>query len=664
MSDPAPTPPARQKPRVNWWRAALLAVGLAYLGCMLVFPRDSFAFAHLAVLSLAPFALLVLTWRKWCGPVGESAEAGWLRFHRFWTWVWLVAALASTALFAFGKGWQGDSVTALRLSLALLLLWTSLLLLAMRGIFRALGWRAFWRVAVRKSAFAAALLATLVALFYAEENWRGRRAWERFRADWEAKGVKFTIAEVMPPPVRDEENIAFHRLFKPLFEYTKSEAGHAVWRDEKAVRRLQSLTIYPLDLRQVAQSPFPWPGTSGAQNRTNGVVLADFAAWQRFYRHDTNFAATTPSASAAADVLRYLQRHDALLGELAEALNRPQWRFPWPLTSELPYDVLMPHLANLKQTATLLNLRASAMLEVGQPDAALQDMEQAWQLCQTFEREPVLISQLVQISVQAITMGTVAHGCAQHRWEDRHLQRIEAMLRPVNKLRNWELSVHGEAALLTDFMSKLRLDRVMAEKEVTKWEDLSANAPEDLLRGHPAVRRVVMRYGPDGWFHFMLRHELANLLTKRIPAYMDTEARRVHWQSRPGSQPKPWFHSLWPFLSSEEGFVKAAAKAARLQTNFDHARLAIALERHWLRHRAYPERLDALVPEFLDRLPHDLFDGQPMRYRREGGQGFVLWSIGFDGKDDNAGPLLTKPSGTTQVGEETGDLVWRYPQSP
>ena len=104
-------------------------------------------------------------------------------------------------------------------------------------------------------------------------------------------------------------------------------------------------------------------------------------------------------------------------------------------------------------------------------------------------------------------------------------------------------------------------------------------------------------------------------------------------------------------------------KAARLQTNFDHARIAVALERHWLRHRAYPERLDALVPVFLDRIPHDLFDGQPMRYRREGEQGFVLWSIGFDGKDDNAAPLLTKPTGTTNVGEETGDLVWRYPQA-
>jgi hypothetical protein len=52
-----------------------------------------------------------------------------------------------------------------------------------------------------------------------------------------------------------------------------------------------------------------------------------------------------------------------------------------------------------------------------------------------------------------------------------------------------------------------------------------------------------------------------------------------------------------------------------------------------------------------------------MRYRREGEQGFALWSTGYDGKDDNAGPLLTKPSGTTHVGEETGDLVWRYPQA-
>jgi hypothetical protein len=111
----------------------------------------------------------------------------------------------------------------------------------------------------------------------------------------------------------------------------------------------------------------------------------------------------------------------------------------------------------------------------------------------------------------------------------------------------------------------------------------------------------------------------------------------------------------------EGSHLRVAAKCARLQVNFDHARIAVALERHWLRHRAYPERLDALVPEFLDRIPHDLFDGQPMRYRREG-EGFVLWSVGFDGKDDNAAPLQFGPKGGS-VGEETGDLVWRYPQA-
>ena len=141
---------------------------------------------------------------------------------------------------------------------------------------------------------------------------------------------------------------------------------------------------------------------------------------------------------------------------------------------------------------------------------------------------------------------------------------------------------------------------------------------------------------------------------------MDVERLRLSWHNQPRAPGQPWFYSCWPVRDLAGSFIKAAAKCARLQTNFDHARLAIALERHWLRHRAYSERLDALVPEFLDRLPHDLFDGQPMRYRREGPQGFVIWSIGFDGKDDNAGPLYFKGSGS--VGEELGDLVWRYPQ--
>ncbi|MFN5945815.1 MAG: hypothetical protein ACK5ZG_08940 [Phycisphaerae bacterium] len=60
---------------------------------------------------------------------------------------------------------------------------------------------------------------------------------------------------------------------------------------------------------------------------------------------------------------------------------------------------------------------------------------------------------------------------------------------------------------------------------------------------------------------------------------------------------------------------------------------AIALERYRLEHGGYPQRLDVLVPGYLNVIPMDAIDGQPLRYRGERDT-YTLWSIGLNGVDD------------------------------
>ncbi len=48
------------------------------------------------------------------------------------------------------------------------------------------------------------------------------------------------------------------------------------------------------------------------------------------------------------------------------------------------------------------------------------------------------------------------------------------------------------------------------------------------------------------------------------------------------------------------------------------ARMAIALERYRLAHGEFPESLDALAPQFMEKIPHDIINGQPLHYRRLG----------------------------------------------
>ena len=115
-------------------------------------------------------------------------------------------------------------------------------------------------------------------------------------------------------------------------------------------------------------------------------------------------------------------------------------------------------------------------------------------------------------------------------------------------------------------------------------------------------------------------------------------------------QAKHW--SLYKTLArmSFPAVGKAVTKFALIQSQVDLARTACALERFRLAHGNYPERLAELVPTYLDKVPLDIVNGEPLHYRRTDNGKFVLYSIGLDGKDDGgdlkkdwAWPQLAEP---------------------
>jgi hypothetical protein len=88
---------------------------------------------------------------------------------------------------------------------------------------------------------------------------------------------------------------------------------------------------------------------------------------------------------------------------------------------------------------------------------------------------------------------------------------------------------------------------------------------------------------------------------------------------------------------------------ARNQTLANEAFVACGLERYRLAHGQYPETLEALVPQFAEKLPHDIIGGQPLKYRRTADSQFVLYSVGWNETDDGGVPGKTIPE---------GDWVW------
>ena len=62
-----------------------------------------------------------------------------------------------------------------------------------------------WRV-LRWLLIVLAVLVTLIAAFYTEEDWRGKRAWENYKREMEAKGETFDLQSFAPPAVPDDQN--------------------------------------------------------------------------------------------------------------------------------------------------------------------------------------------------------------------------------------------------------------------------------------------------------------------------------------------------------------------------------------------------------------------------------------------------------------------------
>jgi hypothetical protein len=108
------------------------------------------------------------------------------------------------------------------------------------------------------------------------------------------------------------------------------------------------------------------------------------------------------------------------------------------------------------------------------------------------------------------------------------------------------------------------------------------------------------------------------------------------------------------------GLGAGAKRFAHAQSSTDLARTAIALERYRLAHGEFPESLDALAPHFMEKIPHDIINGQPLHYRRTDDGQFVLYSVGWNEADDGGMVVMTEGS-SPHVDLNKGDWIWRYP---
>ena len=477
-------------------------------------------------------------------------------------------------------------------------------------------------------------LPLLVGLFYLEEDIMGKLDWSNFKRAEEAKGEKFDLSAFVPPPVPDDQNFAMGPLLRLAFDYVHTTNGLR-WRDSNAWQHVMGIN---LGFSPGSKSPDLGDPEQG--------TLTDLHAAADFYRKNANSSRFAASQSDGEVVLMALNRFDGDLQELRNsAAARPMSRFPIEYGYQPSTDILLPHLAPVRAIASVCELRAVAELELHHPDNAFEDLQLAFRLSDSIRDEPILIDHLVRIASLESAIQGIREGIARHAWSDSQLLDFEKYLKNLDLLREYQHAMRGERALSINSADYFRRSGF---RSLTDIQQENAAA---------------FSWIPSGW---LLRNErlIGEMHRDYLLPAVD-ESNRVVSPGFTGEME----HNLSQLRTGPYNFYAkmavsalpgSAMRPARAQTWVDEARIACALERYRLEHHTLPDSLETIRPQYIPQLPHDLFDGQLLRYRKNPDGTYILYSVGWDQVDDGGVPGVR--TGNTPRSDLTkGDWVWTFP---
>jgi hypothetical protein len=514
---------------------------------------------------------------------------------------------------------------------------------------------------LRRILFVLAALVTLAALALAEENWRGARAWQNYKRDMEAKGERFDIARLIPAKVPDDQNFAKTPYLAPLLYLppevlrqpvtyvTKIINGEEV---EQAVGLVQSgtknLGSYFPDYGNLQHRPSTWPYATAADL----IVIAKACEGTN---SDGTQAEIADATQAASIILDHLQPCEPTLAELRAASSRPysQFNIPW---EEWPNPQLTSafteHVGLLKGLLQILSLHAIAEMVLGRNSQALEDINVMFRVDDALKEEPMIISQLVRFAGTAILLQPVGQGLAEQRWSEDQLRILQERLQKTDLIASTVRAFYGE-------------------------RDIYFN-PSFNPGFYPSFNQGYML--PRGW-NYLEQIDGNRTFQESMLARIDLAAREINPSVNHSidlafqkSHPGPVFDTVLQNLTAllhhkvmatmmAPALFRVPQNLAFAQSEVDMAMVVCALERYRLAQGQYPDNLNALVPRFVAVLPHDIINGQPLKYRRTANGRFILYSVGWNEKDDG-GVVATNKANPPRQDPLQGDWVWQYPASP
>jgi hypothetical protein len=353
----------------------------------------------------------------------------------------------------------------------------------------------------------------------------------------------------------------------------------------------------------------------------------------------------------------WLKANDKPLVLVVQATRRSHYFSPLtpPRAKQGPSPLTASLLPAVQQCRALASaLAARALLRVGQGDA-----DGAWQDLLTCHRLGRLVGRGATVVEALAGMAIDSNACrADLAFLDRtkpgakHLQNYLGELHKLPPLPDVADKMDlGERFLLLDMI--LMADRYgldflknegMPPKEIKPIQDVDWD---------PALRNVNRCY--DRMVSAMRGKDRA-VRAKQLKQIVAEQAKLRDQATGTGTRIRLFLGGkqsaklrgesighmfIWMMLPA---LLKVDQAAERTRQTADNVITAFALEWYRRDHGRYPKSLAALAPKYLATVPQDRFSGKPLIYRSSE-KGYLLYSVGVDGRDDGGRTAGDDPPG-------------------
>lgn len=325
-----------------------------------------------------------------------------------------------------------------------------------------------------------------------------------------------------------------------------------------------------------------------------------------------------------------LAKNQQTLDLLNAAAKIKHCRYPADL--EIGLNCLLPHLAPLKKAMQLLAIQAYIHAEKAQPDKAIDIIETMEAISHSISKEPAIISQLVHIACNAITITAAERVISRCELSDIQLDRIADIIEKIQTHSSMSVGYVGERCHM---MSMLENGDLIKYAEGEIW----------ITAAFIAMQVTGMAHN-DLVINADLMTEVLNAADQPLDKQLKI-AESIRTKS----------DSLGPIHLVSHMTMTSISRIVELgimhKVQLSVAQTGIAVQRWKIKHGKNPENLNQLVGEYLENLPTDPYDGKPLRYKVSN-EGFMVYSIGENKIDDG---------GTRKSGGNPGDIVFEINQN-